>query len=171
MAKLISKKNCQMVDGKIVYNGCTVSIDRAVIMQFNKLETMVQQYLYLAGQPAYSKAPSLDGFERKSLLKAKRKYVGTPDTPMIDKRTAEAMAYMAEVDAVENASKVNEMIDRFGKLIDWAAKDAFFGDLDGDPCVIDTPELGNPLDLDDEDIIDILDSIVKNPIGLGEMED
>ena len=43
--------------------------------------------MYLDKQPEAQPMPSLDGFERKSLLKSNRKYVGMPDTPMIDKRT------------------------------------------------------------------------------------
>ena len=166
MTKLIKKKDCKFKAGHIIRKDKVVGIPTCVWLQLNKLELMVQQYLYLQKQPSYQKAPSLEGFVRESALKGNRPYIECPDTPVSDRRFQEAMAFMAEQDAVQHAAETNEMIDRFGALIDWLAGNKF---IEGD-CknLIDTPKLGNPLELKPDQVASILHMIATSPIELGE---
>ena len=162
MAKLIKKSKCEFEAGIIVRDDEQVGLPFAVWAQLNRLELMLQQFRYLDDQPAYHKAPSLEGFERMSALESKRPYVDRPDTPNIDKRIEEAMAFMEECDKVNDASQINIAIDKFGALIDWCAADKF---IEGD-CfnVIDTPMLHNPLELTPQEIVEILSLMVESPI-------
>lgn len=164
MAKLIKKSKCKFESGIIVKKSKQVGIPYAVWCQLNKLEVMLQQYMYLKGQPAYNAGPSLEGFERESALTSERPYVEKPETPVIDRRTEEAMTFMAEADAVNDANEINEAIDNFGALIDWCAADKF---IEGE-CykLIDTPQLGSPLALDPESIARLLTILVKEPITI-----
>lgn len=162
MAKLIKKSKCTFEAGQIVKKNELVGIPYKVWAQLSKLEIVVQQYDYLASQPKYSAGPSLQGFERKSALKKNRPYVDAPDTPVTDRRVAEAMEFMAEIDSVNDAEKINEMIDDYGALIDWLSADKF---VEGD-CFnpIDTPSLGNPLYLMPVDVVRIIEFMVKRPV-------
>ena len=162
MTKLINKDDLTFENNRIVKDDEIVGLPVDVVLQLHKLELMVQQYDYLTAQPSYSPAPSLDGFERKTALKSDRPYVNVPDTPVTDNRVEEAMAFMAEVDKVNEAADVNNMIDRFGALIDWLAAVKFVeGSYTGN---IDTPVLGNPLVLTPGDVAAILTNIIMHPV-------
>ena len=162
MAKLIKKSKCEFINGHIVKKNELIGIPSNVWLQLNKLEVMVQQHGYIIAQDAYCPGPSLDGFVRRSALKGNRPYLEAPETPVTDKRVTEAMAFMKEVDAVNDVHLINETIDRFGELIDWLDADKFVEGTCTHP--IDTPELGNPLELRGEDIAKVIEMLVTCPI-------
>lgn len=164
MAKLIKKSKCKFVAGQIVKKNELIGIPYPVWAQLNKLELIVQQYDYLLDQKPACAGPSLDGFKRKSALHSKLPYVSMPDTPVMDKRVEEAMAFIDEVDNINNANEINEAIDEYGELIDWLNCEEF---VEGE-CTkaIDTPTLGNPLDLVADDVVAILSQIIKFPVAM-----
>jgi hypothetical protein len=71
---------------------------------------------------------------------------------------------MEEVDAVNDAEKVNATIDAYRELISWCSGEKF---IEGD-CFkpIDTAELGNPLELDEQTIVKCIEILVAAPIVL-----
>lgn len=162
MSKLIKKSKCDFEAGHIVKKNELIGIPYKVWAQLNKLELIVQQYDYLMNQPKYSAGPSLQGFERKSALKKDRPYVEAPETPVTDRRVAEAMEFMAEVDSVNDTAEINEMIDDYGALIDWLAADKFVEGECYNP--IDTPVLGDPLYLLPGEVVNIIKHLVKHPV-------
>lgn len=164
MTKLIKKSKCSFKFGHIVKNGELIGIPYEVWAQLNKLEIMAQQYAYLKDQKPYCAGPSLEGFERASALTSSRPYVDVPDTPVTDRRVAEAMEFMAEVDAVADAEKINETIDEFGYLIDWCSDNKFVEGTCFMP--IDTPIIGNPLHLKADEIAYFIRKIVTGPIKI-----
>lgn len=162
MTKLIKKKDCKFKNCQIVKDDELIGIPRTVWMQFNKLELMSQQYMYLIKQPAYQAGPSLDGFVRKSALDEKMPYIDMPDTPVSDARVEEAFEFMREVDACTNVAEANNMLDRFKDLVLWCDGKKF---VEGD-CTepIDTPTLGNPLNFKGEDVAQLLHMFASDPI-------
>lgn len=166
MTKMIKKSKCEFVGGYIVKKGEVIGLPRTVWLQLRKLETMVQQYMYLKGQPAYCSGPSLEGFEFRTSLMGDLPYVDMPETPVTDRRVEEALKFMEEADEIEAAVETNKMIDRFAALIDWCASDRF---VEG-PCVepIESAEIGNPLDLKADEVAHVLGLIVNSPIVLGD---
>lgn len=166
MTKLIKKEDCKFKKNRIVKDDEIVGIPMNVWLQLNKLETMFQQWNYLRAQPAYHCAPSLDGWVRKSDIDKDLPYVDMPDTPVGDARVEEALAFMKEVDACSDAVVTNDMIDRFSALIHWCNDGEFIEGNCTDP--IDTPCLGNPLDIDADAIVKVLKMIVSSPIELGD---
>lgn len=162
MAKLIKKSKCTFEAGHIVKKNELVGIPYAVWAQLNKLELVVQQLNYLRDQPAFCAGPSLEGFERQSALANKRPYIDTPKMPVTDRRVAEAMEFMREVDSLNDAVHVNELIDEYGELIDWCDSDKF---VEGDCCKpIDTWTLGNPLLLTGKEVAHIIQYLIENPV-------
>lgn len=166
MAKLIKKSKCKFEAGIIVKKNKQIGIPYCVWCQINKLELMLQQYNYLKQQPSYQAGPTLEGFKRESALKVDRPYIDTPDTPTIDKRVEEAMRFMSETDRVNEAVDTNKAIDDFGELVDWCASDKF---IEGD-CykIIDTPMLGNPLELEPTEVAAALKILVCAPVVVEE---
>lgn len=167
MSKLIKKSKCSFEAGHIVKKNELIGIPPVVHMQMYKLELMVQQAEYLKAQPNGCASPSLEGFVRKTTLAAERPYVEMPDTPVTDKRVAEAMEFMAEADAVNDTHVINKTIDDFGALIDWCAADKFVEGV----CVlpIDLPELGNPLELTPDKVVKFITDLVVEPAVMQEL--
>lgn len=162
MTKLIKKKDCKFKNCQIVKGDELIGIPRVVWMQLNKLELMFQQYRYLGSQLPGRPGPSLDGFVRESMLDGSMPYIDMPDTPVTDARVEEAMEFMAEIDAVEATTQANQMIDRFKDLVLWCKGKKFVEGDCYDP--IDTPALGNPLDLTPKAIAQILHVMAESPV-------
>lgn len=162
MTKLIKKKDCKFKHCQIVKGDELIGIPRTVWMQLNKLELMSQQYEYLLEQPAYQAGPSLDGFVRKSALDKKMPYIDMPDTPVSDARVEEAFEFMREVDACTSVAEANDMLDRFKDLVLWCDNKKF---VEGN-CLepIDTPYLGNPLELKGKHIAKLLMKMASSPV-------
>ena len=165
MAKLIKKSKCKFEAGHIVKKNRIIGIPANVWFQLNKLEVALQQHYYLKAQPPACSGPSLDGFERQSALKSVRPYRSAPETPLIDKRVEEAMQFMQEVDEVNNADRINDLIDEYGELIDWCTADKFIEGCAMRP--IDTLFLGDPLKLSALDVAASL-CIIADPIVIEE---
>ena len=162
MTKLIKKKDCKLKNCQIVKGDKLIGIPRIVWMQLNKLDLMSQQYMYLIQQPAYQPGPSLKGFVRKSALDKKMPYLDMPDTPVSDARVEEALKFMREADACANVAEANDMLDRFKDIVIWCDSKKF---VEGDcTAPIDTPALGNPLNIKGEDIAGLLHMLASSPI-------
>lgn len=164
-AKLIKKSKLTFEAGHLIKKDKVIGLPVNVWLQLNELETMIQQYDYLKKQKEYSPGPTLDGFERR-----RSEYFDNileevlPETPVSDKRVAEAKAFMDEVDRVDKAKEVNETIEHFHDLMLWCQHDKF---IEGD-CYnpIDLYVLGNPLELTEEKVARIIECMVFNPVLL-----
>lgn len=163
--KLIKKSKLTFEAGHLIKKGKVVGLPVNVWLQLNELETMIQQYDYLKKQKEYSPGPSLDGFERKrseyfdKILRA-----DIPETPVSDRRVAEAEAFMREVDRTDKANEVNETIEHFHDLMLWCQHDKFIEGECYNP--IDLYVIGNPLELTDEEVARIIERMVFNPVQL-----
>lgn len=166
MSKLIRKESIIFENGRFYHKDEEVNIEGAVAAQLNKLELMVQQYQYLEEQEPYSAGPSLAGFERKTAIGTDRPYIDAPETPVLDKRAEEAKAFMEEIDSMTDAKEVNRQIDAFGELIDWCAK-AKVPTYEGLYApIVDTPVLGNPLELTTDTVVEWLTKLTKRSFEL-----
>lgn len=147
--KLYDKKELTFRKGMLVTkDGDALRIAGAITEQANALETKMQEQMFLNDQPEATPAPTLDGFERKSI--AKKKVRVQCATPLLDEKIKNAEAFMDELDAVENANKIESAANKFIDLIEFAEDDFVLADVCGEPSIFDTPMLGNPLDYDCE---------------------
>lgn len=151
--KLYDKKELTFHKGMLVTkDGDALRIAEAITEQANTLETKMQEQMFLKDQPEATPAPTLDGFERKSIAKKKKVLVQCA-TPLLDEKIKKAEAFMDELDTVDNAKKVESTANKFIDLIEFAEDDFVLADTCGEPSVFDTPMLGNPLDYDCEPIL------------------
>lgn len=153
--KYMNKKNMQFIDGFICNKkGHVLGIDPKVAELANVLETMVQEKLYLSEQPEAQPMPSLDGFNRRHMHKVMLPQIEPAETPVTDKRVAEAMAFVHEAEDKHTADKVNDMVKEFALLFDFASSDKIWVDTAVlEEYEFDTPELGNPLDYDADHLL------------------
>lgn len=168
--KVFTKEELTLVDGLFVTADKTVvTASLMVIQQANALDRAMQEAKYLMAQPKATPAPSLEGFEPKSNLEAK--VIVKAETPNLDKKVEETLAIMKDLDKHEEAEKLNEAVKTFSELIKFAQSDEVVcSETDVTPTKLDTPELGNILELTDKDIVKAL-SLVVNGITKSEEED
>ena len=150
--KMYKKSELTIIDGMLVSKGGDViSVDPMIVSQANKLETMVQQGMYLIAQPEETPAPSLDGFERKSDNDIEDSKFSV-NTPILDAKAEETMALMDELDDMTVANKANDMLEEFKELILFAKADYVIDHGNGVVLRFDTPVIGSVLELTVEDI-------------------
>ena len=153
--KLVKKDKLKFKKGYFTYKGDIVAIDSVVVNQLNELERSVQEFLYLITQPEAQPEPSLEGFSFKSALR-KRPYLEA-HTPYMDECVEKAKKLMDEMDALSDARAVNDTLDRYDELIQWAkAKKVFVTEPVFQPTPVDTAELGNPLGWSAERLVDLI---------------
>lgn len=155
MAKIIKKSEITFVDGMLVKDDDVICIEPNIIHQANMLETLAQKTAYLAAQPDYSPAPSLDGFEREYASDKLCQF--TASTPILDAKVKEAMDIMDELDDVTTANQANSMLDNYRELYEFCSVDYVVGSLDKVNVIqFDLPILGNPLNLTTDDIENVI---------------
>ena len=149
--KMYKKSDLSLVDGLLLAeDGTIVKPVGDVIAQANELDTLYQKAMYLKAQPAASPMPSLAGFERKSNFDIGVGF--TADTPLLDKKSEEAMKLMEEIDDYNTANEVNKFLEGYADLIRFAASDKVVCSEDDAIEVFDTPALGDPLEISVEAI-------------------
>lgn len=155
MQKLVNKSDLVFDNGYITdESGNIWSIGKKVVEQLNDCELALQQTLYMESQPKAVKAPSMEGFKRQSIRTSFS--VGMPETPLVDKKIEESMAMLEELDRVQDAKKTNQVLASFPELVEFLASERVRINDTDDIEIIDTPALGNPLELTPQMFVDIL---------------
>jgi hypothetical protein len=162
MAKMLKKDELEFINGYIVDKGTNEIVlpDSKVTRDLNNIEQAWQRAKYLAAQPKGAAAPTLDGFEFKSTATLPK--VDKPKTPVSDDRTAEAMAFMAEIELIEEADKVNGLVERYKELFEFVSED-YVVDCGIGLVKLDLATVGNPLELTSDKLLAILKDIMAAP--------
>lgn len=157
--KYMKKSKLQMIDGMICNKkGEVLGINPKYAELFNQLETEIQEKLYLDKQPEAQPMPSLDGFERKHAHgNVAIPTIEVAETPVIDKRIKEAMAFVDEIEAQHTADEANKKYEDYALLFQFVENESILVNTDLiETYEIDTPFIGNVLTLDKEDLADLI---------------
>lgn len=169
MAKFVKKSKCEFINGYICKNNTILDIDPNVREYLNVLETKLQQVRYLNAQPEATPVPTMEGFERKSILDVTGPEF-VPLTPIMNKKIEESLGYIREVNTSNELDKVNEMIGKYAHVLAWCnAEKIIVVETPVRPAVIDTPTLGDPLKLTEKDVVAAIYEIIRGH-ELGEAE-
>lgn len=150
MAKMYLKSDLKFVDGYLINgDGDVVALPEKVAEQINDLETRIQKLIYLDDQPEAQPERSLDGFKRKTTRQVP---VVKVDTPTLDEKVAESKKLLDEIRDLGKAEKINEIFLDYTEAFEWLRSDHF---VEGSKIVrVDTPEIGDILDTDVDELID-----------------
>lgn len=152
--KMYSKKDLTIVDGYMLdSDGTVVQPVGDVIREACVLDTKLQKHNYLAAQPKAQAAPSLDGFKRKSIVE---EVTIDSSTPLLDEKAAEAVAVMDEIDEFNKTADANHMLNWFSDLVRFVNSDKVVCSEIDEPILIDTPVLGNILELGIDDLVGLI---------------
>lgn len=149
--KIYKKKDLAFKRGVFVVDatGDVVMPSVEVILQANALETAVQEAKYENSLPKMDVSDTKP-FKRKSAFDVEDAF--TAETPTFDKAIEETIAIMDEIDDKEAADKMNDMLKRLDKLLDFVENDDVI-------CTevtvnkFDTPVLGDPLQWTRDDLL------------------
>ena len=155
--KLYNKKDCIFEDGIITCDGEVVGVSSRIHQCLCDLEKAYQMALYVSKQPDAQGGPSLDGFEFEDESKADLP-VYIPETPALDAKVQETLAYLDDLDSVEFCKHMNQVVGQFAKLIEFTQKDKF---LPGNGWKFSLHYVGNPLELTEGRLMDMLEFCVR----------
>lgn len=160
MIKLIQKEDCTFEHGYVLCGNNIVPIPYHIYHQLNNLEELYQKAVYVAKQPDSAKAPSIEGFKREWVLDEDLP-VAVPDTPTIDAKVQETLAFLDDLASKETCRKINEYITRFKELFKFVKSDVIKDDDNNCVNEIDLKYIGDPLKLTEGRMLDMIDFIVS----------
>lgn len=145
MTKLYKKTDLHTFNGYLLNeDNEIVKVPTKIIEQYIAIDVALQKAQFMAEQPKYQKAPSLDGFEPAHIedcaVKAKQ-----PETPELDEMVKHSMALLKDLEAVEQSKNYNEFVEDYKDLFNWIDKDYVIGDDDAPIMQWDSPLFGDPL--------------------------
>lgn len=149
--KVYPKNELMYKNGLLVTaNGDVVCLDNEVVDMANELETRIQKASYLNAQPEATKAPSLDGFKRKTetVVSAFVNY-----TPLMDQKVKDTLALMEELDNAVVIDKLNEQVKNLTPLVYFVKEDDVLSVEHVAPHRFDVPTMGNPLTWDEDKLM------------------
>lgn len=159
--KIIEKSKLSFEEGYIVSKCEVVGVPDYVVNDLNAIETAIQQAAFLKAQPEGVAAPSLKDFERKSAHTLPT--IERPETPLNDKKLADSLALIEELDAADSVEQVNAFITKHANLFEWVGNKKVI-DYETTPVKFDLPTLGNPLKLTTKDLTDHLMTLVGTEV-------
>ena len=166
--KLIKKSECDFSKGYIIgADGETViALPFPVRHQLEELDRAWQIFCYLDEQEPYHPAPTIAGFKRETFRDERAwEMPEKPETPAIEKRMEETLAYLKDVDAEEGYDKLAYACDRFHDLLDFCAEEAFIAVDAASIQALKCARVGNPLELKADDVIAMLKAMVESDVA------
>lgn len=152
MAKMYKKSELKFDSGYVLtMDDEVVALPPKVAEQLNEMETEIQKVAYLKAQPKAQPMPSLDGFERESIVK--HAYVEV-ETKYLDREKRRSMGLLNDLRNMAEADEANEKLAKYDEAIRFLSEDKF---VEGaEVIMIDTPTIGHILTADVDKVIDLL---------------
>lgn len=153
--KVYKKSKLTIENGLVLTKkGKVITLNPAVVKLANQLDLDLQKAMYLKAQPKATPAPSLKGFKPKS----ERMWDDAQlivETPLHDAELAHSIELMEELDNMTNAVELENRISDYQDLLEFASSHSVLS-YDSNPIYINTPELGNILELSAEEILEAI---------------
>lgn len=152
MAKMYVKSSLRFENGYVLdADDNVIALPIGVAEQLNAMETEIQKVAYLNAQPKAQPMPSLDGFERESIVKHAWVEV---ETKHLDREERRHLGVLEDIRNLMEAKEANEKLAKYEEAIRFLSEDKF---VEGAEVVmIDTPTIGDPLTAVTEDVVDML---------------
>lgn len=152
MAKMYVKSDLKFDNGYVLdADDNVIALPAGVAEQLNAMETEIQKVAYLDAQPKAQPMPSLDGFERESIVKHAWVEV---ETKHLDREKRRCLGMLEDLRNLAAAEEANEKLAKYEEAIRFLSEDKF---VEGTEVVmIDTPTISDPLTAVAEDVVDML---------------
>lgn len=159
MAKIIAKQDINFINGQLVTSDNEiVYMPEAAYEQLDKLEESVQRAKFLLVQPKAQPMPTMDNFVRAHVKT--NVFIEAPKMKQYEQEIKRAKVIDEEIAARDDVNAGNELLTNLRDLCDWVTSD-FVVDGNNEHPAIDTVEIGNPLELTADKLIDYAKLVVK----------
>jgi len=151
--KLVKKSKLNVWNGLVMKGDKIKNIDPKVVSLANQLEEMVQRKSHEIGtKRGCDCAKKSEPFKR---MHEGKNYKVEADTPALDAAVERSLAIMDDIDRQSRAKRMNDLLELFKPLLEFADSDKVLVGFDGGKK-LDTPVTGSVLELTVEDIYDAL---------------
>ena len=152
MAKMYKKSDLKFESGYVLTkNDEVVALPPKVAEQLNDMETEIQKVAYLKKQPKAQPMPSLDGFERDSIVE--HAFIEV-EIKHLDREMRRNFGLLKDLRKLEVAKDANAKLAQYDEAIRFLNEDKF---VEGTEVVmIDTPTIGDPLAASVAEVIGML---------------
>ena len=155
--KMYQKNELEYKNGYVVKDGEIIGIDNELVDLMNEIELNYQRACYLKDQPkAVTPDLDLENFDRQSEFD--QPCVVT-DTPLLDKKIAETLHLMDEIDDIEAAHAANDWLQSVMPAIRFTQEDFVVSCNQDMQHRFDLPTLGNPLEWDSDTIQTVIEAL------------
>lgn len=152
MAKMYKKSDLKFESGYVLTKDDeVVALPPKVAEQLNDMETEIQKVAYLKKQPKAQPVPSLDGFERDSIVE--HAFIEV-ETKHLDREERRCLNVLKDLRKLEVAKDANAKLAEYDEAIRFLNEDKFVEGFE--PAMIDTPTIGDPLTASVSDVIGML---------------
>lgn len=161
MAKWILKNTLTYDNGYLSdVAGNIVMLPKPVHEALEGLDYLVQKSEYQQKYELLNKTVEMPPFKPKSIAENIIK-VDEPETPALDKAIFEAMQIMNDIDAGSSAKRFKAWLDTNAELANFVAGDKFVAEDNVPAAILDTPRIGNPLELTVENLREFFELVSK----------
>ena len=155
MANIINKKQLRFTNGYLELGGTLVA--PSFLKDYMELEDFLQQARY---------KNELDKeflvFHRESMTEGTLIKIEDPATPTMDKEAKKVDKISKEAMALVAAGEARNVLDQFNSVCEFVMQDSVvLYDENYRASLIDTPMLGNPLELTEEKLVDLVCEAVE----------
>ena len=155
MANIINKKQLRFTNGYLELGGTLVA--PSFLKDYMELEDFLQQARY---------KNELDKeflvFHRESMTEGTLIKIEDPATPTMDKEAKKVDKISKEATALIAAGEARNVLDQFNSVCEFVMQDSVvLYDENYRASLIDTPMLGNPLELTEEKLVDLVCEAVE----------
>ena len=160
--KIYNKSDVQFFNGYIVKGNKSkkvIGIDNEIVDLFNKIEYDYQRAKYLAKQPKVE-AGDYTFEDFKFEHNNNDEFTVTANTPYLDRKIAETLKIMDDLDAITQSDRFNDYINGIKPVMQFIDNDFIVSCDQHVQHKFDTKYLGNPLEMTIEDIVDCIATIV-----------
>lgn len=158
MTRLIKKEDCTFENNYVVKEDEIIPLGSTLTFKLNALEGIYQLALWLSKKPDFCAAPDINEWHKEYSEDDEMPFA-IPETPTLDAKVQETMAFLEDVDTVNFCKKMNTIIDDFRDVIMFARGSRFVEGYHPEP--IDLKYLGNPLELTEARVMDVIEFIAK----------
>lgn len=158
--KAYKKTKLAYENGYIMKGDTIVVVEPAVVRLLNKLELDYQKALFNYRREVATEHAAEIMAEKFEPQSERASLTFEVETPHLDKLAKKSMKIMDELDDCANASKANNYLKAIGPVVQFVTEDKVFDyDRLAAPVQFDLPNIGNPLELDADRLMDFVNVI------------
>lgn len=157
--KAYKKSKLTYENGYIMKGNDVVAVDPTIVSQLNYIEEQYQKALFDGTRELATQSIAAIMDKEFELESERETLEFVVDTPHLDKAAKKTMKIMDEIDNCNHAAEANKFFKRINTTIQFVTSDKVIDTNADHVAQFDLPNLGNPLELDADKLMDFVNVI------------